>query len=1667
GCTDTASVVININGQPTVSVTTPAAVCAPATIDLGTLVSGAASYSYFSDASATTVSPQVVSASGTYYIVGSNGAGCTDTASVVININGQPTVSVTTPAAVCAPATIDLGTLVSGAASYSYFSDASATTVSPQVVSASGTYYIVGSNGVGCTDTASVVININGQPTVSVTTPAAVCAPATIDLGTLVSGAASYSYFSDASATTASPQVVSASGTYYIVGSNGVGCTDTASVVININGQPTVSVTTPAAVCAPATIDLGTLVSGAASYSYFSDASATTVSPQVVSASGTYYIVGSNGAGCTDTASVVININGQPTVSVTTPAAVCAPATIDLGTLVSGAASYSYFSDASATTVSPQVVSASGTYYIVGSNGAGCTDTASVVININGQPTVSVTTPAAVCAPATIDLGTLVSGAASYSYFSDASATTASPQVVSASGTYYIVGSNGAGCTDTASVVININGQPTVSVTTPAAVCAPATIDLGTLVSGAASYSYFSDASATTASPQVVSASGTYYIVGSNGAGCTDTASVVININGQPTVSVTTPAAVCAPATIDLGTLVSGAASYSYFSDASATTASPQVVSASGTYYIVGSNGAGCTDTASVVVIINGQPTVSVTTPAAVCAPATIDLGTLVSGAASYSYFSDASATTASPQVVSTSGTYYIVGSNGAGCTDTASVVININGQPTVSVTTPAAVCAPATIDLGTLVSGAASYSYFSDASATTASPQVVSASGTYYIVGSNGVGCTDTASVVININGQPTVSVTTPAAVCAPATIDLGTLVSGAASYSYFSDASATTVSPQVVSASGTYYIVGSNGVGCTDTASVVININGQPTVSVTTPATVCAPATIDLGTLVSGAASYSYFSDASATTVSPQVVSASGTYYIVGSNGVGCTDTASVVININGQPTVSVTTPAAVCAPATIDLGTLVSGAASYSYFSDASATTASPQVVSASGTYYIVGSNGVGCTDTASVAVVINGQPTVSVTTPAPVCAPATINLGSLVSGAASYSYFSNSGATVASSQVVSASGTYYIVGTNGAGCTDTASVSVVINTQPTVAVSVPAAVCAPATIDLGTLVSGAASYSYFSDASATTASPQVVSTSGTYYIVGSNGAGCTDTASVVININGQPTVSVTTPAAVCAPATIDLGTLVSGAASYSYFSDASATTASPQVVSASGTYYIVGSNGAGCTDTVSVVININGQPTVSVTTPAAVCAPATIDLGTLVSGAASYSYFSDASATTASPQVVSASGTYYIVGSNGVGCTDTASVAVVINGQPTVSVTTPAAVCAPATIDLGTLVSGAASYSYFSDASATTASPQVVSTSGTYYIVGSNGAGCTDTASVVININGQPTVSVTTPAAVCAPATIDLGTLVSGAASYSYFSNSGATVASSQVVSTSGTYYIVGTNIAGCADTVSVNVEINPLPVVVGNNQNVCGSGPIDLTDPKVTIGSSTGLIYSYWTNAAATIPVGDPKAVSTGTYYIEGTSQEGCKAIQQVTVTVSPLPVINMPSEFTFCPLTDPVFEIEAKGTGGDTYLWTPGNVASKILPVTEPGVYQLTLINSLTTCSVQKEVKVIEECAPEVFFPNVFTPNGDGKDDVYQIFGHHVENFNITIFNRWGEIIFQSNDLEKSWDGYYLDKIMEQGVYPWTVTYEGSGKYKVPHVKQGSVLLKR
>ena len=393
------------------------------------------------------------------------------------------------------------------------------------------------------------------------------------------------------------------------------------------------------------------------------------------------------------------------------------------------------------------------------------------------------------------------------------------------------------------------------------------------------------------------------------------------------------------------------------------------------------------------------------------------------------------------------------------------------------------------------------------------------------------------------------------------------------------------------------------------------------------------------------------------------------------------------------------------------------------------------------------------------------------------------------------------------------------------------------------MPTLTITNPSAVCYPSAVDItaGAITAGSTAgltFSYYTNSggTATLANPNAVTTSGTYYIKGTTGSGCSDVIkAVTVIVNPLPTLTITNPSAVCYPSAVDItaGAITAGSTAgltFSYYTNSGGTTtlANPNAVTTSGTYYIKGTTGSGCSDVIkAVTVIVNPLPTLTITNPSAVCYPSAVDItaGAITAGSTAgltFSYYTNSggTATLANPNAVTTSGTYYIKGTTGSGCSDVIkAVTVIVNPLPTLTITNPSAVCYPSAVDItaGAITAGSTAgltFSYYTNSggTATLANPNAVTTSGTYYIKGTTGSGCSDVIkAVTVIVNPLPTITVNGSATICQGVTGDVFSTETGKNNYTWTITGGTVVGGSE---TSNTVTIDWDNTPG-AKSIAVN------------------------------------------------------------------------------------------------------------------------------------------------------------------------------------------------------------------------------------------------------------
>jgi gliding motility-associated-like protein len=273
----------------------------------------------------------------------------------------------------------------------------------------------------------------------------------------------------------------------------------------------------------------------------------------------------------------------------------------------------------------------------------------------------------------------------------------------------------------------------------------------------------------------------------------------------------------------------------------------------------------------------------------------------------------------------------------------------------------------------------------------------------------------------------------------------------------------------------------------------------------------------------------------------------------------------------------------------------------------------------------------------------------------------------------------------------------------------------------------------------------------------------------------------------------------------------------------------------------------------------------------------------------------------------------------------------------------------------------------------------------------------------------------------------------------------------------------------TYYLTVTD--SCNNTASDSITVTiipytPLQMTFNNDTIICGGNEVTL-DANVTQGRPD-YIYNWSPNISNT----DNVTVTPGadiTYTLTVTDACGLSISDQVTITVYPI-IADYGYNFT----TNQTVQFFNQSSGAVTYEWNFGDgsfdsTSTDANPVhyyATDGTYVVTLISTNQEgCkdTITQTLVVLPDFY--FYFPNAFTPNSSGNNDVYMGYGVGIKSYRMRIFDRWGELIFESTDLYTGWDGTYKGNKLPGGVYP--VVFDLEGYSADPKQKYGHVTLIR
>ena len=361
----------------------------------------------------------------------------------------------------------------------------------------------------------------------------------------------------------------------------------------------------------------------------------------------------------------------------------------------------------------------------------------------------------------------------------------------------------------------------------------------------------------------------------------------------------------------------------------------------------------------------------------------------------------------------------------------------------------------------------------------------------------------------------------------------------------------------------------------------------------------------------------------------------------------------------------------------------------------------------------------------------------------------------------------------------------------------------------------------------------------------------------------------------------------------------------------------------------------------------------------------------------------------------------------------------------------------------------------------------------ATPLVFPRDTTKYYVTVNDNGCTNTDSVTVNVLQFISVKAGVDTGICKTDSFRLHP-VSAALSYQWRSTTVGEVLQNiknpliqPLVTTR--YYVVA-NLGKCQANDSVLVKVAPYPSAsLGNDLTICFGTRVQLT------GAITGSVFS-WQPTASLInentisPIAGP--TRTTAYILTVSDTIGCPKPKTDTIIVTVIPPISAYAGKDTSVLPQQPLQLLAEG--GTNYAWTPTTGLSDPT-IANPIAILDNTIDSITynvrvstgTCFANDQVVVrVFKTGPDILVPSAFTPNADGKNDVIRpvLIGISKLNY-FSIYNRWGQLVFSTSEVNKGWDGIFGGAAQPSGTYVYQaqgVDFLGNAVYR-----KGTVVLIR
>lgn len=1138
-----------------------------------------------------------------------------------------------------------------------------------------------------------------------------------------------------------------------------------------------------------------------------------------------------------------------------------------------------------------------------------------------------------------------------------------------------------------------------------------------------------------------------YSVEVTNSFGCKGTDDVELTVNPLPIADLGNDTAICAG---DIAIIFNASVrstggngvaitKYTWNDAANGATKSTDIA---GEYWVAIEDANMCHDTDSVVLIVHDLPDVTLRSDTSICAG-----DDPVDFIAFGGITTDTTYTWSSGEVgefisKDDAGMYKVVMEDQFGCLDSDSVELTINDLPIIELR-DSTICqgAPAVLfDAEAATPGMTKYTWNDTDESGTFTTDVA---GKYWVIVIDANQCSDTDSVTLTVNSFVPVEIGPDTAICADepdVLFDAG--IEGANSYVWAKEDLTPVGNDQtfLTGDAGKYYLALEDSNGCPGVDSIVLTVNVLPEVDLGPDTAVCSgdpKVVFDAGNSGVG---MKYSWNIAGETGQTYSTDLDDLYWVAIEDVNGCSDTDSVVITVNALPIVDLGDDLEICDVEDSVVIDAVNIGASYTWSTGESTQTIS---IHSNGTFTVNLVDTNGCLGSDDMELIVFPMPIVALRDTA-ICigdVSITFDVGA---GFDVYDWKSGeSTQTLTTDQ----DGEYSVIFTDAQGCTGYDTVVLVVNPLPTPDLGDDQTICADAsavTFDPGT---GYDVYAWTGGVSTPTLSTKIA---GVYEVEVTDDKGCKQTDEVELIVIDMPTPDIIKDETKCPGSshTFDVIGFDNGNGAFTYAWHDGSTNSTFQT-SVEVSVWVDITDAYGCTGRDLGSVIDKGDLTVNILDGITVDLCEGEDVVLIPNYKTADGYFftwTNASTGTAETLTANTTGTYDLHVDNGAGCEGAGTIDVVVHPLPVLSTST-AAICDGEAATIGNDLGGNYTYKWDTDE---TSAQIIVTTGGTYEQVVTSNKGCISSTTVNVTLNSNPTPDLGDDITVCEEVLVTLSDK-SGQAGLTYVWSEGSTTNSISPTS-SGTYTVTATTSVDCKGVDDVLVTFIGIPVVdLGDDITLCEgeSTTIDAENDNLSVRWNTGQLTSEITVNATNEHI---VTVDNGT----------CTANDTIQINVVSLPESNIDQTigdqpYCFNELNGRPITVEAGPNSSYNYSWGTGATTSQIT-IESPGTYVVSI--TVGNCEISDNITINDFCPSTLYVPNTFTPDDNGLNDVFNVEGTYITDYKMLVFDRWGLLLYETEDINMGWDGTYMGNLVQIDTYVYKIYYSINDTDGTPIPKQ-------